>query len=114
MNADDEEKCRQLYERYDRVIDTFANYINPVRKIDELKSIAHDLEMLPYEAPAVRRSIIIQIHAQIRLLSTMGQDGKDEDRMTALVCTINLGLSVLDLWKIWLDGNHGTDVARNH
>lgn len=114
MSADNEEKCQQLYERYDRIIDTFANYINPVHEINELRSIARGLETLPCENPAVRRSIIIQIHAQARLLSTIGQVGKDEDRMAALVCTINLGSSVIDLWRMWLDENHGTDVARDH
>lgn len=116
MNADDEEKCRQLYELYEwygRVIDTLAKYINPVHKIDELRSIACGLQTLPCENPAVRRSILIQIHAQIRLLSTIGQDGKDENRMTAFVCTVNLGLSVMDLWGMWLDGDATSRCAES-
>lgn len=107
MSADAEKTCRQLYELYEwygRVVDTFVDYINPVHQIDELKSIARGLETLPCEAPAVRRSIIIQIHAQARLLSTMGQVEADED-WAALVCTINLGLSVMELWRMWLDGD---------
>lgn len=116
MSADAEKTRRQLYELYEwygRVIDTFAKYINPVHKIDELRSIARGLQTLPCENPTVRRSILIQIYAQIRLLSTIGQDGKDENRMTAFVCTINLGLSVMDLWGMWLDGDATSRCAES-
>lgn len=113
MSADAEKTRRQLYEWYCHVIDTFANYINPVHEIDELRSIARGLETLPCEAPAVRRSIVIQIHAQARLLSTMGQVGTDENRMATLVCTINLGLSVMELWRMWLDGDVTSHCAES-
>ena len=113
MSTDDEEKCRQLYEWYGRVIDTFANYINPVHEINELRSIARGLETLPCENPAVRRSIIIQIHTQVRLLSTIGRGGADENCMAALVCTINLGSSVMDLWRMWLDGDATSRCAKS-
>lgn len=113
MSADDEKTCRQLYERYDRVIDTLVSGIGPIHEIDELRSIAHGLETLPCEVPAVRRSIVIQIRTQARLLSTIRQDGTDENRMAALVCTINLGSSVMGPWRIWLDGDATSRCAES-
>ena len=103
MSTDDVKTCRELYERYDRFVDALIDGIAPVYTLDELKSIAGELATVPCETPAIRQSIITQIHTQTRLLSTIERFGTDENRMLVLVCVVNLGSSVMNLWQTWLD-----------
>ena len=103
MSTDNMKTCRELYEQYDRLVDALLDGIAPVYTLDELRDIASDLERVPCETPGIRRSIVTQIHTQVRLLSTIERFGTDENCMLILVCVVNLGSSIMGLWQTWLD-----------
>lgn len=47
MSTDNMKTCRELYERYDRLVDALIDGIAPVYTLDELRDIASDLERVP-------------------------------------------------------------------